>query len=458
MRRTIFFFIFFCALSIAIFPQSDSTSEWLVTFDAGQSGPLQSVIVIEQEGKKVTGRSKSGSLETIRSLPQARTGNAAQGDYLFAFSAFETGTGYKGKLTAPTNEGEIVFTIIGDLIEGSISGGPLRSRFKGIPADGQKLPLRNYESVSDGLRTLCETRVYDPRTLNGPEWDTLYRRIGSIARSARDDLDLILGFRYAYENKPFSHLVLARAQAPAKAMIEQFDQMRVGGTPASVRFEDGVAILRVETMIGLDTIELIEKAYREIDEKKPKALIIDLRGNGGGAFAVKPLIEHVIDEPLDAGYFLTNPWYTSNNKIPTTERVLSTDPWTGYSLKAWWASVQTEPLIRLRFEPASPNFDGPVYVLIDGRSASAAELAADAFKASGSVILVGETTAGEMLTQSPFDLPEGFQAFVPVGDYFSLKHGRIEGVGVTPDVETDSSDALSKAKELSSAVRGSTAR
>ncbi|QQS42860.1 MAG: hypothetical protein IPM63_07980 [Acidobacteriota bacterium] len=448
MKRTTFFFLFFFSFSIAIFPQSGNTSEWLITFDAGQSGPLEAVIVLERDGDKVAGRSKSGSLKTIAALPQAKAKNAVQGDALFSFSAVMKGAEFRGKLTAPTSEGEIVFTIKGDSIEGSISGGPMRSKFRGVPSTGQKLPLRDYRAVAESLRVLCETRVYDPRTLDGPEWRALYGTITAIAASANDDLDMILGFRYAYENKPFSHLVLSRGRAPAKAMIEQFDQMKVGGKPASVRFEDGIAILRVETMIGLDTIELIEKAYLEIAEKKPRALIIDLRGNGGGAFAVKPLIEHIIDNPLDAGYFVTNAWYTSNERTPTKEKVLSTEPWTGYSLKAWWASIQTEPLIRLRFEPADPNFDGPVFILIDGRSASAAELAADAFKASGAVKLIGERTAGEMLTQSPFDLAEGFQAFVPVGDYFSMANGRIEGVGVEPHVAVPSEKALEEAIRL----------
>lgn len=448
MKRIVIFSFFICLFSLTIYPQSGNTSEWLVTFDAGQSGPLQSVIVLERDGATVTGRSKSGSLKAIADLPQAKAKKAAQGDALFSFTAVARGAEFGGNVTAPTAEGEIAFTIKGDSIEGSISGGPLRGKFSGFPADGQILPLRNYRAVAESLRKLCEIRVYDPRTLDGPDWRELYGTITAIAKSANDDLDLILGFRYAYDNKPFSHLVLSRGRAPAKAMIEQFDRMRVGGTPASVRFESGIAILRVETMIGIDTFELIEKAYKEIGEKNPIALIIDVRGNGGGAFAVKPLIEHVIDKPLDAGFFLTNAWYLSHGALPTKGELLGVKPWTGYSLKAWWTSVQSEPIIRLRFEPAEPNFNGPVYVIVDRRSASATELAADAFKASGAATLIGERTAGEMLTQSPFDLAEGFQAFIPVGDYFSFENGRIEGAGVSPHVETASDEALDTAIRL----------
>jgi hypothetical protein len=37
---------------------------------------------------------------------------------------------------------------------------------------------------------------------------------------------------------------------------------------------------------------------------KAERLIIDLRRNGGGAFAVVPLIAHLIDDPIDAGLFV----------------------------------------------------------------------------------------------------------------------------------------------------------
>ena len=126
----------------------------------------------------------------------------------------------------------------------------------------------------------------------------------------------------------------------------------------------------------------------------------------------------------------------------------SLNPWQGYSLAAWWNDIQTKPLIKLRFAPSGPSFKGKVWVLTSKRTASAAEMAADAFKQSGRVTIVGEKTAGEMLTQSPFDITEGFQIFLPVGDYFSIKNGRIEGQGVSPDVETAAEDALDQARFL----------
>jgi len=202
--------------------------------------------------------------------------------------------------------------------------------------------------------------------------------------------------------------------------------------------------------MGADTIEQIEAAYERIAERGSKKLVIDLRENGGGAFAVKPLVEHVIDEPLDAGFFLSQIWNRDHDRVPTTDEALAAPPWEGWSIISFWKSVQQRDILRLQFHPAEPNFDGPVYVLLDGRSASATELAADALRASGLVTLVGQRSAGEMLSQSMFDVAEGFVVSLPVADYYSIEHGRIEGQGVPVDVEVDPATALEVAQSLPS--------
>lgn len=50
-----------------------------------------------------------------------------------------------------------------------------------------------------------------------------------------------------------------------------------------------------------------------------------------------------------------------------------------------------------------------------------------------------------MLSQKIFDVPGGFHLSLPIADYYSAKNGRIEGIGVKPDIETDASDALNVA-------------
>ena len=52
------------------------------------------------------------------------------------------------------------------------------------------------------------------------------------------------------------------------------------------------------------------------------------------------------------------------------------------------------------------------------------------------------------MSQSMFDVDDDFIISLPVADYYSIAHGRIEGVGVPVEIETESEDALDVAKEL----------
>ena len=110
--------------------------------------------------------------------------------------------------------------------------------------------------------------------------------------------------------------------------------------------------------------------------------------------------------------------------------------------------MQSQALIRIRFEPRDPVFKGPVFVVVNGRSASATELAADALRASGRATIVGEKTFGRMLSGSVFDLTDGFVVTLPVADYISATSGRIEGKGVVPDVPAPSAEALDVARAM----------
>lgn len=57
--------------------------------------------------------------------------------------------------------------------------------------------------------------------------------------------------------------------------------------------------------------------------------------------------------------------------------------------------------------------------------------------------------SGEMLSQSMFNLPDGYSLSLRVADYYSLAHGRIEGAGVPVGIETK--DAMAQALKIISA-------
>jgi carboxyl-terminal processing protease len=87
----------------------------------------------------------------------------------------------------------------------------------------------------------------------------------------------------------------------------------------------------------------------------------------------------------------------------------------------------------------------PLFVLVDGSTASAAEVFVGALRAHGRAVVVGEGTYGKGSTQT---LLAGFaSAHYATVATFTLPNGEpIEGSGVRPDIEVPSASALEAAR------------
>lgn len=305
-----------------------------------------------------------------------------------------------------------------------------------------------YTEVADAINTTLRKYHYDPAELESHAYRHMEAKLIDLAQKATTDDAFLEGFAELWRAGPFSHVALQRARASAEDTAAHLDNLRIGGGGAVLSWQDDCAVLTVTTMMGVDTIEEIEAAFDVIAQRGARALVIDLRDNPGGAFAVRPLVGHVLSLPLDAGVFLPQRWYQRKQRAPTNEDIRDALPWEGWSIRTFWAEARASLLLRVRFEPQSPRYSGPVFVLTSQRTASAAELAADALKASGRGTLVGETTAGRMLSQALFDIPGGFLLSLPIADYHSFETGRIEGNGVTPHIVVPETDALDVATKL----------
>ena len=151
--------------------------------------------------------------------------------------------------------------------------------------------------------------------------------------------------------------------------------------------------------------------------KGGRAIIIDLRGNGGGWIqASKYLISHFL--PAD-------------------------------TLIATFLSPNAEPLQYRAADdlPAGRIQGPPVYILIDGHSRSAAEMVAYTFQQYGLGELIGARTEGAANISDDFAIAPGFRLSVSTGRTVQPVSGTDwEGVGVAPTVEADPAKALEIAR------------
>ncbi|MFL6239480.1 MAG: S41 family peptidase [Actinomycetes bacterium] len=79
--------------------------------------------------------------------------------------------------------------------------------------------------------------------------------------------------------------------------------------------------------------------------------------------------------------------------------------------------------------------DTPLVVLMNGGTASAAEVVAGALQDRGRAVLVGSQSFGKGSVQEPSQLPDGSGVELTVGHYVTPSGRSLDGVGIDPDVE-----------------------
>lgn len=299
-----------------------------------------------------------------------------------------------------------------------------------------------FRETAAAINSTIRANHYHPAELDSDAYRQIETDVIALGEKAASAEEFMTGFRAIWKKGPFSHVGLQKATESAADRHTRLDTQIAGDGAVTLEWKGSTAILAVTTMSGADTIQAIDAAYGEIVGRKAEKLIIDLRRNGGGAFAVVPLVGHLIDEPMDAGVFVVGSWYADHQQPPGPADFPSAKPWRGYSVRAFQADVVSRPLTSYRIDPMQPLFRGPVVVLTSARSISAAEIAADALKSIGRAKVIGDKTPGVVLSSKVFDIPGGFHLRVPIADYYSVKNGRLEGTGVTPDVSVTADQAL----------------
>ncbi len=151
------------------------------------------------------------------------------------------------------------------------------------------------------------------------------------------------------------------------------------------------------------TGEQFDEAVNGLLAKGIDSLVIDLRNNPGGL--------------LDAAVDVAEPFFKKGNLIVYTQGRKPADRENFYS------ETDGEPL-KL-----------PVAVLINGETASAAEIVAGALKDSGRAVIVGERSYGKGSVQTIFKLRNGEGLRLTTAHYFTPSGVLINGRGITPQVE-----------------------
>lgn len=87
-------------------------------------------------------------------------------------------------------------------------------------------------------------------------------------------------------------------------------------------------------------------------------------------------------------------------------------------------------------------------MLTSGKTASTCEPIVYALKKHQLATIVGQTTAGAMLSAAFFQVYGKYYLFLPIADYYTSDGKRLDQVGVEPDIPVEAESALDVAKQL----------
>jgi carboxyl-terminal processing protease len=107
-----------------------------------------------------------------------------------------------------------------------------------------------------------------------------------------------------------------------------------------------------------------------------------------------------------------------------------------------------DTMLKFVVNPRANTFSGPLAILVDGASASTSEIFAGGMKDLGRARIFGTHTAAAALPSLFEKLPNGDGFQYAIANYISEGGQPLEGLGVTPDVETPlSREALLAGKD-----------
>ena len=162
---------------------------------------------------------------------------------------------------------------------------------------------------------------------------------------------------------------------------------------------DRLLYLRFDGFDGPDRRWLGEQLRAHRDAP---GVVIDLRRNPGGeTFSLGIALGEFFDRAVDCGTFIARSGHRG---------------------------------VKNSWQLGSAHYAGRVVVLVDGATASAAEIFSAALQDHGRATIVGRKSAGAVLASWFYALPDGGELQLSREDYVRPKGSRLEGNGVVPDL------------------------
>lgn len=169
---------------------------------------------------------------------------------------------------------------------------------------------------------------------------------------------------------------------------------------------DGIGYLQI-TQFSERTGDEFEAALKELEKHRMRALVLDLRNNPGGL--------------VDAAVQVCDEFFDKNELIAYTQ------------------GRTAESREEFRADGRHPHRAYPIAVLVNGGTASAAEIVSGALKDTQRAVIVGEKTFGKGSVQSIIETQNGEGIRLTTARYYTPSGITIHEKGIKPQVEIEMS-------------------
>jgi C-terminal processing protease CtpA/Prc len=198
-----------------------------------------------------------------------------------------------------------------------------------------------------------------------------------------------------------------------------------------------VRIAYFSGMFGIRFAKVLDTAIASLEAQGCDRLIIDLRGCIGGSLGFARLVSYMCPGQIPIGYDITRKLQQRGYDVAQLPRVRMPDTRAGVLFRLAQFSVRDKSLVLLTQGLGKQPFHGHMAVLINEKTSSAGEMAAQFAKETKLATLVGQKTAGLVLGADIFDVGYDYTLYLPVFGWYSPSGSYNEGSGVVPDVTVD---------------------
>ncbi|MEM6343897.1 MAG: S41 family peptidase [Bacteroidota bacterium] len=209
------------------------------------------------------------------------------------------------------------------------------------------------------------------------------------------------------------------------------------------KLQDDIALLKVKSFQpekALSYRKFLANAFKQLQDQKVQALLLDLRDNGGGyPEATWQLLRYLIDEPVQASLVE----YAMVDQIPAPHDFEEEMFFKHFHRQK---KVFVDSMFEIKgaqriLKPYKKAYRGPLYVLMNAASASATGEFLGQLKTHTEAVFMGEEAGSNPVSQSASDLlkltlPNSkIRVVIPAIQSISRVDFPNDGHGIRPDVE-----------------------